>query len=109
MIEQPDRDDADAQEDVRQQMLDAFAQTLAKKRLEAVQARQASGIEVQWKEDEEFYEGIDAANRDEVSNQTKPVSQTGGASTKIRPKSSKSTVFLPITRPYVDFSAGRAA
>lgn len=87
--------------------LDAFGESLAKKRSEAIGARQASGIEQQWIEDEEFYQGIDDANRDEHSNawRTKP---PGQYQTEVK-GATRSTVFPNITRPYVDAAAARVA
>lgn len=97
------------QEADRQSRLDAFAASLAKKRMAAVLARQQSGIEDIWSQDEEFYEGIDDANRDEHVT-LKPRNQTGGASVVEQAKAGEgSNVFVNITRAYVDFSAGRAA
>lgn len=94
----------------RQARLDAFAASLSKKRKQAIDARKQSGIEDEWIQDEEFYEGIDDANRDETRGPLKPVNQTGGASIAENRKShAGSNLFLNITRPYVDFSAGRAA
>lgn len=110
-FEQAEREEREtAALEQRQAQLDAFAAALAKKRKAAVDGRRMSGIEEIWAEDEEFYEGIDDANRDETVTR-KPRSQTGGASVVESAASSAtgSTVFLNITRAYVDFSAGRAA
>lgn len=97
-------------EEQRQARLDSFAGALAKKRQAAVDARRMSGIEDTWREDEEFYEGIDDANRGEsVTLKPRDWSGTGGASIVEGEAPTGSTVFLNITRPYVDFSAGRAA
>ena len=40
-----------------------FLTTLLGKRKDAISARSASGIEEEWTEDEEHYQGIDDANR----------------------------------------------
>src|SRR4051812_37776224 len=91
----------------RVQRLDALGESLSKKRAEAIAAREASGIEQQWLEDEEFYQGIDDANRNEHSNawRTKPPGQG------VAPKESttRSTVFVNITSPYCDIAAARFA
>ncbi len=87
--------------------LDALGESLAKKRSEAIEAREQSGIEQQWLEDEEFYQGIDDANRNEHSNawRTKPPGQA-----VVEPKSAtRSTVFVNITAPYCDIAAARFA
>lgn len=95
----------------KQDRLDSFAGALSEKRRAAVDARRASGIEQIWREDEEHYEGVDDANRSEgVTLKPRDPNGTGGASI-VEPANpgTGSTIFLPITRPYVDFSAGRAA
>ena len=47
----------------RIERLSKLGETVAKLRAEAIDARKRSGIEDVWLEDEEFYEGIDDANR----------------------------------------------
>lgn len=87
--------------------LDALANTLATERGEAIQGRTASGIEDQWREDEEFYAGIDDANRDESHSTwgTKPPGQV----MPVPAHTTRSKVFPNITRPYVDAAAARIA
>jgi hypothetical protein len=100
-----------AADEQRQAQLDAFAAALSKKRQAAVNARAQSNIEQIWREDEEFYEGIDDANRNEHATlKPRDFGGTGGASVAdSAARGSGSNVFPNITRPYVDFSAGRAA
>lgn len=117
---EPEADPFDEQEraeheaaanEVKMARLDSFAGALSSKRRAAVDARRASGIEAIWREDEDFYEGVDDANRAEgVTLKPRDPNGTGGSAI-IEPASTGtgSTIFLPITRPYVDFSAGRAA
>lgn len=99
-------------EEARWQRLDTLGAALGKKRQAAVNARQQSGIEQIWVEDEEFYEGIDDANRDEQVTTLKPrdFNNVGGrlVSSMENAAGTTSTVFLNITRSYVDYSAGRA-
>lgn len=100
------------QEEHRKQMmarLDAFGESLAKTRSEAISARQSSGIEDEWLEDEEFYQGIDDANRSEFKNTWRTKPTASGTSTSSSPKSTRSTVFPNITRPYCDMAAARIA
>lgn len=87
--------------------VEAFGNSLVKKREEAIAARVACGIEEDWSADEEAYQGVDDANRDTVY---KP-SSANGSFTTARPSStaSRSTVYLNITRPYVDAAAARVA
>lgn len=89
--------------------LDNLAATLCKLRDEAIKGRAASGIEAEWLEDEEYYQGIDDHNRSE--RKIKPTSADGRV-TIVRPTlraSTRSTVFVNITRPYVDSSSARVA
>lgn len=89
--------------------LQKLAMELAKTRQEAIEGRSTSGIEEEWIEDEEYYEGIDDANRHE----------TGGRNTKPNPRSTlgdehsrgdkKSTIFFNMTRAYVDAASARVA
>jgi len=87
--------------------LDALGQSLTRRRAEAIAHREGSGIEQEWREDEEFYEGIDDANRSTVrtSWDSRPV----GMATPARDSSTRSTVFLNITRPYTDAFCARVA
>jgi hypothetical protein len=84
--------------------IDAMAITLVALRKEAIEGRVQSGIETQWTEDEEFYQGYDDANRHEhVKVQLKP-----GEQERKKPLTSNgSTVFPNITAPYVDAAAAR--
>jgi len=97
-----------AQEEAEKQRalaLQRFADVLRDKRKAAVAARQGSGLEQRWREDEEMYDGIDDANRAEVTTK----GQTPGApiTTEKVKTSGKSTVFVNITQPYVDMAASR--
>jgi hypothetical protein len=87
--------------------LEAFSQAMAKKRDEAVLAREASGIEDIWVADLEHYQGVDNANRS-TAQVVKPASPAGGVMNKQgRDSNTRSTVFLNITRPYVDAIVAR--
>lgn len=87
--------------------IDALGHSLSRSRAEAITARQASGIEDEWSEDEEFYAGIDDANRGEAKTtwRQKP---PGQAIPKVE-QSTRSTVFPNITGPYVDAASARIA
>ncbi len=102
-------DDARQEEVMRDQQLSALANTLKGLRDEAVKGRADSGIEAEWLEDEEYYEGIDDANRDERF--IKPTSVDGRVRIE-KPKEkkkSRSTVFVNITRPYVNAASAKCA
>ena len=88
--------------------VDAFGQSLARTRAEAISARGASGIETIWREDEEFYEGVDGMNRGEHPDtwRAKPPGQTTGMSDK---DNTRSAVFPNITGPFCDAASARIA
>lgn len=90
---------------------DAFCISLLAKRKEAIQGRAGSGIETDWTEDEEHYQGIDAANRAFASTGTMAQAKnwaTGYGSIDAK-QQSRSVIFLNITRPYVDAASARVA
>jgi hypothetical protein len=92
--------------------LDALGHSLAQKRKDAIDGRMASGIEQEWIEDEDAYEGIDDANRGSERNASrygyrKP-SSTDGTLTREVKSQTRSTVFLNITQSYVDAGAAKA-
>lgn len=96
-------------EDVQDISLRAlFLQNLLSKRKEAIGGRAASGIEIEWQEDEEHYQGIDDANRQYQNtwamSQPKRWAETGSNSGSAP---TRSVVFLNITRPYVDAASAR--
>ncbi|MCR4299296.1 MAG: hypothetical protein NUV75_11220 [Gallionella sp.] len=103
-------DEVSRAQELRSQKLQALSTTIKDKRKDAIDGRNNSGIDKQWKEDIEFYEGIDDANRAEMTGDfgaytSKPPGQ-------IMPEgesddSDGSTVFLNITRPYCDAAAAR--
>jgi hypothetical protein len=89
--------------------IEAFGAALARKRDDAVDGRKSSGIEEEWWESEEQYQGIDDANRDETRGALKPSAVGGSFVGKADRKDVRSTVFLNITRPYVDAAAAKVA
>lgn len=78
----------------------------AKSRSAAIGARQDSGIEDEWRQDEEFTEGVDEQNaKDFKTWSSKPV---GLPDIRDRAKKSTgSTLFMNITRPYTEGAASR--
>jgi hypothetical protein len=90
----------------RMAIVETFSLQVKDKRKTAIEGRRMSGIEEIWSEDEEHYEGIDDANR--ASTKTvKGRSLTGGPREERQASATRSTVFLKITRPYVDAAAAR--
>lgn len=99
-------DEPDEQAENRQAVLATLAQSICARRQEAIQGRAASGIEKEWEGDEEFYIGIDDANRHEYA-ETAQKPTASGATATTRRKKNKSTIFPNITQPYVDAAAAR--
>lgn len=96
------------QEVERLERLEAFGHALGKKRQDAIAGRASSGIETIWLEDEEAYEGIDEATGGTI--QDKPRSASGDSSYRGRANNvMRSTVFLNITRPYVDAASAKVS
>lgn len=91
----------------RAETMDKLGVSLAASRSKAMSAREASGIELEWEEDEEHYEGIDDANRGSMRSwRGKPPGQVA-TQTSARGDASTSTVFINITRAYVDAASAR--
>lgn len=90
----------------RQERLESFAQSLKRLRDRAVQWRAGTGIEREWDEADDAYEGVDDANRGQY-RVAKPSSPDGGYLRSERDRSGRSTVLLNITAPYVDAAAAR--
>lgn len=86
-----------------------FLLNLLSKRREAIAGRAGCGIESDWTEDEEHYQGIDDANRAfQNANQLyRSKAIIGGNDRKDKPQ--RSVVFLNITRPYTDAASARVA
>lgn len=105
-------EDLEAKEAARTQRLHDFGMSLAKTRAEAIAGRQQSGVEDMWAEDEEFYEGIDDANRGEDGKYTwrqKPPRQVMAKTDADAQTRRRSTVFPNITGPFCDAAAARIA
>jgi len=85
--------------------LDGLGQAIAERRAEAIKGRTMSGIEDEWLEDEEYYEGIDDANRNDMKAWTqKPPGRVAADG-----DDTSSNIFLNITRPYCDASGASLA
>jgi hypothetical protein len=84
--------------------LNKLGESLADKRIAAIQARRTSGMEQRWDECEEAYRGEDAATMAERNAySTRPVGQA-------MPKTddgARSTIVLNITKPYVNAFASK--
>lgn len=91
--------------------LAAISAVISAKRIEAVAARKASGIEAVWLAAEEAYIGIDEANRAEYQNAkwAKPMSIDGPLTSDpaFRNVEVRSTAFIRLTARYVDAGAAK--
>ena len=100
-----EQEQAELEHAFKMEKLAKLSSALSKSREEAISHRAASGIEEDWLEDEEFYEGIDDANRAQLSTRQKPIGY--GGQTNHVPAPTRSTVFMNITRPYVDAASAK--
>lgn len=90
----------------RDALLASLSRIIADKRKAAVAWREQSGIEEIWGKCEEAYEGYDDLSRDDATRLgAKPT--TLDAPLRSDRKSTRSRVFLNITRPYVDAASSR--
>lgn len=95
---------ADAALEARKTVL---AAVIAKRRTEAMNARQSSGIEVIWREDEDQYNGYDDVNRPTRLGGMPALQGGSGADDGKDGKRSRSKVFLNITQPKTDAAEAR--
>lgn len=85
-----------------------FADLIKDKRQDAIKGRKASGIEQEWAEDDDHYEGYDDASKNRPSMLKGRTPTDGIRAAKVE-AATRSTVFLKITRPYCDAAAARFA
>jgi hypothetical protein len=102
----PESEDQKAQ---RMAIVETFAGVVKDKRKAAIEGRRQSGIEEIWAEDEEHYEGVDDANRATVKMLKGTSMSDGLREQKADTSATRSTVFLKITRPYVDAAPARVS
>jgi len=98
----------------RQQKIKTLTLSLLERRKKAIAFRQQCGIEQEWLDCEDAYVGVDNANRDiespVASRMQKPRDPSGGAIGEAKkPGATRSTVYLNITRPYVDAASARVS
>jgi hypothetical protein len=96
------------QRDERMAIIEQFAVILKETRTAAIEWRRGSGIEQIWDEDDSHYLGEDEYNRGGQWTKGRNTTDAITQSTKKAAKN-RSTVFLNITRPYVDAAAARVA
>lgn len=92
----------------RRRVLEELGTAIAQKRKEAIDGRVSSGIEKEWQDDEEFYLGIDDANRQEHPGYFPAKPTEGGRD--VTPDKHKGCILFPnITAPYVDMAAAKVS
>ena len=85
--------------------IERFAAIIKDKRKEAIEARRRSGIEKQWSEDEDHYEGQDSQEGAWEKGRT-----TIDSPRETRKKTpGRSSAFVNITRPYCDAASARVS
>lgn len=90
----------------RETRICGIGKIVAGKREEAIKAKNISGIERIWAEDEEYYVGIDDANR-HTATYIKPPGMTGGLSRSKVNDPSRSSAFFNITGQFCDSASAR--
>ena len=101
--------DGGQEHDLQEPDRSSFLISLLAKRKEAITARQASGIEHEWQEDDEHYNGIDDANRQYQATYSSPGKRWATNDNAPRDNGGRSVVFLNITAPYVDAASARVS
>lgn len=112
LYETDDTDTQRSEEGEREALLEALGIHFAESRSECIRGRQQSNIELQWDEDEAFYQGVDAASAHDfiavgdtnVAPEKDRIEATTGSK---EAGSTRSTLFLNITRPFTDAAAAR--
>lgn len=92
-------------EDLQHAQIVSLTNVLLEKRRTAIDGRKESGIEAVWDYCDDAYIGIDDANRHEFNNNRwyKPLSKdTGVEKGQVRDGGSRSTLYIPLTRRYVN-------
>lgn len=98
------REQLEQKEADRKNQLQAFSISVARHRDEAIKGKIACGIEDDWDEDQDAYEGVDDANRHESTRHRR---QKPGSETPRKKGAGRSNVFSNITGPYCDAAAAR--
>lgn len=110
VVSAEDAEERARRDEARAAKLAALSTVVKGKRQDAIDGRSGAGIDEQWREDIEFYEGIDNANRHEMEGGGEFSSKPPGSimpSDQGDSEDSGSTVFVNITRPYCDAAAAR--
>lgn len=91
----------------RMESIEALALVIKGQRRRAIDGRTQSGIEQQWQEDEDGYEGLDGTS--ERNRMQKPRAVDGSFVDGRKKQPGRSTAIPNITRPYCDAAAARVA
>ncbi len=90
----------------KQRKINSLALEVVALRKEAVDGRKQSGIEEVWREDREYYEGIDEFNTSHTLYH-KPETMQGGVERETDSDSTQCTAFFNLTRQFCDAGAAR--
>jgi len=94
-------------EEQRIERLESFAESLSRKRKDAIEGRKSSDCETEWAEDEDYYDGVDDLNRGEVMRKSETLN--GRPTVIAELPSNRCTVFVNVTQPYVDMAVARCS
>lgn len=106
MNDQTTNVDSDSDKAARLAIVEALASVIKEQRKDAITGRAASGIEQEWQEDTDFYEGFDEYSKGRPVS-LKGRTPTDGVRETSKDAGTRSTAFLKITRPYCDAAAAR--
>jgi hypothetical protein len=96
-------EDEGVAEQQRRETLYALAESLLKKRDEAIEGRSASGVERRWREDQDAFDGLDAASKTSMMDYA-----TGEAPSR-KKEAARSRVVVNIVRGKTETAEGRFA
>lgn len=102
-------DDVRREREAIEERLQAFGNSIAKKRDEAVSARRSSGIEKRWIEDADHYNGIDPLLKASASLVDTAIQNAMGGARKSKQIQHRSKVFVNLTRPRTNVAEARIA
>lgn len=89
------------------QRFEALCKAVSKKKDEAVKYKRSSGIVEQWREDQDYYEGVDQFNRSRIRYNKPYASDAPLAEVGVHNNTTQCTEFVNITRQFVDSAEAR--
>lgn len=104
MIEETENTEQTEDQVERMRLIEALAETLLKKRNEAIEAKAASGVTKRWQEDEKTFNGLDSSTRGKMIDYA-----TGEATLKGSQGPKRSTIVVNVIRGKCETAEGRFA